>query len=118
MKRDPCINAVLNDRQLDFFCSRFELLPAEIEVCTDGWFKNVLLARDRAYLFPRDPSIAKLTELFMSIAQLKPVLVHADVHEDQLLVASSSSSEISAFSIGKPHGLTIRSGILTSVSGA
>ena len=55
MKRDPCINAVLNDWQLEVFCQRFGLQPSEIEVCTDGWFKNVLLARDRAYLFPRDP---------------------------------------------------------------
>lgn len=52
---DERLNAILSPPQLERFCERFGLRPAGIEPVTTGWVKNVLLARGRAFVFPRDP---------------------------------------------------------------
>jgi aminoglycoside phosphotransferase (APT) family kinase protein len=52
---DERLNAILSPPQLAAFCHRFRLDANDLQPATSGWGKVVLLSRDRAFVFPRDP---------------------------------------------------------------
>jgi len=52
---EHCVSAVLTPWQLERFCRLFNLQPSELEANFNGWSKHVLLSRDMAFLFPRNP---------------------------------------------------------------
>lgn len=56
METDDRIHGILNYRQLEFFCERFNIDPSELHANFDGWRKLVLYTEDKVFLFPRDPS--------------------------------------------------------------
>ena len=58
---DIGVEAVLSGIQLPRFCERFGVQPDELESRTLGWTKVVVLSKDRAFLFPRDPRAIPVT---------------------------------------------------------
>ncbi|MCG3221240.1 MAG: aminoglycoside phosphotransferase family protein [Candidatus Heimdallarchaeota archaeon] len=56
MEVDDRIYGILNYKQLEFFCKRFNIEPTELHANFDGWRKLVLYTEDKVFLFPRDPS--------------------------------------------------------------
>lgn len=50
------ICAVLTPWQLEKLCRIFALDPSDMEANFDGWCKHVLMSKDIAFLFPRNPS--------------------------------------------------------------
>ncbi|MBY9001086.1 MAG: aminoglycoside phosphotransferase family protein [Candidatus Heimdallarchaeota archaeon] len=55
MEYDSSVLGVLNYRQFEKFCERFNLLPHQIKVNFDGWRKLVLYTEELVFMFPRDP---------------------------------------------------------------
>ena len=94
---EHCLAAVLTRLQLERFCQRFNVAPAELETNFDGWRKHVLLSKDRAFLFPRTPQFLK--EFRRELA-----LYEAFAHVDNLplprLLARVKDTAISYYEFG------------------
>lgn len=58
-KPNAPLYAIFNPRELETFCRRFKLRPAELEPNFRGWFKRVVMTKHRFFLFPRDHEAAK-----------------------------------------------------------
>jgi aminoglycoside phosphotransferase (APT) family kinase protein len=57
MKANESIHGILNHKQLEFFCEKFNIEPSELKANFDGWRKLVLYTDDKVFLFPRNPRV-------------------------------------------------------------
>lgn len=55
MEYDSSVYGVLNYRQFEKFCKRFELLPSQVKANFEGWRKLILYTEELVFMFPRDP---------------------------------------------------------------
>jgi len=94
---EHCIDAVLTPWQLERFCQRFNVAPAELETNFSGWRKHVILSKDRAFLFPRTPQFLK--EFRRELA-LYEALAHVDSLPLPRLLSRVKDRAISYYEFG------------------
>lgn len=94
---EHCIDAVLTTWQLERFCQRFNVAPAELEANFNGWRKHVILSKDRAFLFPRTPEFQKE---FGRELTLYEAFAHADPLPLPRLLARVKDTAISYYEFG------------------
>jgi aminoglycoside phosphotransferase (APT) family kinase protein len=96
-KRDRCIDAILTPPQLEKLCGKFGIDPGDLTANMEGWEKQVLIASDRVFLFPRSPEHVRTLKRELTVYETFSGLSLAMVPK---LIGRYRDSEISFYEFG------------------
>lgn len=97
MNREEALQGVFTPPQLERFCRVFGVLPGELEPNFLGWYKRVVLSRNRAFLFPRDEAAVGQLEAEL---KLHAFLARAGVRRIPRFIARVRDPLISRYPFG------------------